>query len=181
VGVRDLTDDVVAAAQAGDGAAFRLVYTTLSPAVVGYLRGKGVSDPEGTANEVFLTLVRQLHAVRDGAAGLRRLVFTIAHARVVDELRQRSRRPSAVPFEAELDTRRVPSAEELAETRLPDTALVTAMRGLPDDQREAVLLRVVADLSIEEVARIMGRSQGAVKQLQRRALLELRSQLAGCE
>jgi RNA polymerase sigma-70 factor (ECF subfamily) len=181
VGVRDLTDDVVTAAQAGDGAAFRVVYNTLSPALVGYLRGKGITDPEGTANEVFLTLVRQLHAVRDGAVGLRRLLFTIAHARVVDELRQRSRRPSTLSFELELDTRSVPSAEDVVTLQMPDDQLVAALRALPDDQREAVLLRVVADLSIEEVAQIMGRSQGAVKQLQRRGLLELRSQLARCE
>ncbi|MEO9139446.1 MAG: sigma factor-like helix-turn-helix DNA-binding protein [Jatrophihabitans sp.] len=49
---------------------------------------------------------------------------------------------------------------------------------LPDDQREVLTLRVVADLSIEQIADVMGRSQGAVKQLQRRGMIALRKALA---
>jgi RNA polymerase sigma-70 factor (ECF subfamily) len=49
---------------------------------------------------------------------------------------------------------------------------------LPDDQREVLTLRVVADLSIDQIAEIMGRSAGAVKQLQRRGMVAIRQALA---
>ena len=50
------------------------------------------------------------------------------------------------------------------------------LEGLARDHREVLALRVVADLSIEQVAGIMGKSQGAIKQLQRRALQNLKDQ-----
>ena len=53
--------------------------------------------------------------------------------------------------------------------------------GLTGAQREVLLLRVVADLSLEESAAIMGKTVNTVKQLQRRALLALRAQIAGKE
>ena len=48
---------------------------------------------------------------------------------------------------------------------------------LPADQAEVIRLRIIADLSIEQVAHAMGRSPGAIKQLQRRALITLRAVL----
>ena len=49
--------------------------------------------------------------------------------------------------------------------------------GLPDDQRSVLLLRVLADLTVEQVAAVMGRSVGSVKALQRRGLRTLRDRL----
>ena len=51
------------------------------------------------------------------------------------------------------------------------------MRRLPDDQRSVLLLRVLADLTVEQVAAVMGRSVGSVKALQRRGLRTLRDRL----
>jgi RNA polymerase sigma-70 factor (ECF subfamily) len=50
------------------------------------------------------------------------------------------------------------------------------LQGLSDEHQEVLALRVVADLSIEQVAGIMGKSEGAIKQLQRRALHNLKAQ-----
>jgi RNA polymerase sigma-70 factor (ECF subfamily) len=49
---------------------------------------------------------------------------------------------------------------------------------LPDEQREVLTLRLVAGLTVEQSAEVMGKSSGAVKQLQRRALIRLREQSA---
>ena len=49
--------------------------------------------------------------------------------------------------------------------------------GLPDDQRSVLLLRILADLTVEQVAAVMGRSVGSVKALQRRGLRTLRDRL----
>jgi len=93
---RVLTDDVVAAAQQGDVEAFRTVYDCLAGTVLGYLRTKGVLDPEGLTSDVFLSVWPKLASITGGAAGLRKVVFTVAHARMVDEYRSRARRPVVV-------------------------------------------------------------------------------------
>jgi RNA polymerase sigma-70 factor (ECF subfamily) len=173
-----LDDDVVRAAARGEPDALRSVYVALAPAVFGYLRAKGVADPESVTSDVFVALLPQLERVSGGAAGLRKLTFAIAHARMVDEHRSRARTPDPVPYEPIVDNRTVASAEDDATASLADARVVAVLAVLPDDQQEVLRLRVVADLSIEQTAEIMGRSTGAIKQLQRRALLALREALA---
>lgn len=174
----DLTDDVAAAAGRGDGPALRLVYESLAPGVLGYLRAKGVRDPEAVTSDVFLALLPKLHRVVGGADGLRKLVFCVAHARMVDDHRQSARRLDVVEYTSGDDPRTGKSAEDAAHAALASARVIEVLAILPDDQREVLSLRVVADLSLEQVAEIMGRSAGAVKQLQRRGLLAIRQALA---
>lgn len=174
----ELNDDLVEAARSGDQAAIGAVYRALSPVVVGYLRARGVSDPEGSTSEVFLALLPRLPKVTGGAAGLRKLTFSIAHARMVDDVRMRSRGPGAISYDAASDTRTEPSAESAAEHGLATARVLAVLSHLPDDQREVLTLRVVADLSIDQIAEVMGRSPGAIKQLQRRGMLTVRQALA---
>lgn len=172
------SDDVVAAAQHGDRDALRTVFEVLAPKVLGYLRAKGVRDPEAVTNDVFLALLTRFERIQGGAEGLRKLAFTIAHARMVDDYRDRSRQPAAVSYEPAEDTRTVESAEEDADQVQAVARVRAVLAVLPEDQREVLTLRVVADLSIEQIAAVMGRSQGAVKQLQRRGMISLRTALA---
>jgi RNA polymerase sigma-70 factor (ECF subfamily) len=173
-----LTDGLVAAAQAGDAYALREIYFDLAGSVCGYLRAKGVPDPEAATSEVFLAVLPRLRTVTGGASGLRRFVFSVAHARMVDARREQARLPEFVEYEPSADPRWVESAELLAEEELGTERVVEILSMLPDDQRDVLALRVVADLSLEQVASIMGRSTGAVKQLQRRALLSIRDALS---
>ena len=76
------------------------------------------------------------------------------------------------------DRRRAPSAEEVALEGRLHPAVSAVLAELPARQREVLLLRVVAGLDVADVAEILGRSDGAVKQLQHRALTALRAQLA---
>ena len=178
MGTQPITDVVVTAAQRGDSDALRAIYTALAPSVCGYLHAKGVDDPEAVTSDVFLALLPQLDRVRGGAAGLRKLVFSIAHARMVDDHRARSRRPAAVPYEARDDTRAAGSAEDDALSTMATDRVLQILEMLSADQREVLTLRIVADLSVEQVAEIIGRSSGAVKQLQRRGLIAIRQALA---
>ena len=173
----ELTDEVVAAAAAGDSHAFGMIYTALAPAVLGYLRARGVDDPEGLTNDVFLKLLPQISGLRGGAEGVRRLTFTIARARMIDDVRVRGRTGPMASYEPDMDTRVVRSAEEDAYDALALERVHAVLDLLPDDQREVITLRVVADLSIEQVAEVIGRSAGAVKQLQRRGMVALRAAL----
>jgi RNA polymerase sigma-70 factor (ECF subfamily) len=172
-----LDDETVTAATNGDAEAMTVVYTVLAPKVLGYLQARGAEDPEGLTNEVFLHVLRRLEGLVGGAAGLRTFVFSVAHARLVDDVRRRARRPAELSYEPELDDRREPSAEHAAVQALRSGHLEEALGRLNADQRSVISLRVLGDLSIEQTASVLGKSTGAVKQLQRRGLLALRSLL----
>ena len=108
MGVEVVSDDLVRAAQDGDVPALNTLYRALAAAVHGYLCSKGVDDADAATSDVFLGLFAQLGRVRGGATGLRKLTFSIAHARMVDEYRTRQRRPTTLRWTAEDDTRREP-------------------------------------------------------------------------
>lgn len=171
-------DEVMLAAQGGEPWAVRALYDGLAPRVQGYLRARGAAEPEDLTSEVFLTVLPRLAHVTGGHAGLRALVFSVAHARLVDELRARSRRPAPVPYEARDDNRTSPSAEDAADAGLGVDRAAALLSRLPESQREVLVLRVLGDLTVEQVANVLGTSEGAVKQLQRRGLLALRALVA---
>ena len=172
-----LSDDVVAAAKRGDADAMRTLYEQLAPAVLGYLRAKGVVDAEAVTGDVFVAVFGQLGKVTGGATGLRRLTFAIAHARMVDEHRARARVGATVSYHPDIDQRITESAEDTATASLGLARIRALLDELPEEQREVITLRVIADLTIEQVAAVMGRSPGAIKQLQRRAFVTLREVL----
>jgi RNA polymerase sigma-70 factor (ECF subfamily) len=116
--------EVLAAAQAGAGWAFEVIYRDLAPALTGYLRLQGAAEPDDLASETFIGVFTGLRAFRGDEAGLRAWVFTIGRRR-----------------------------------------------------RDVLLLRILADLTVEQVAAVLGRTAPAVKALQRRALTTLRSDL----
>lgn len=174
-----LDDAVVDAAEPDTTADLESAYRTLAPRVLGYLRARGAEDPEGLTDEVFLAVIPRMAEVSGGESGLRTLVFSIAHARVVDEHRRRARRPRQTAYEPELDPRVEDSAETAALDRVGTGRVDELLAELGDDQRAVIMLRVVADLSLEQTAEVVGRSVGAVKQLQRRGLLRLREVMRG--
>lgn len=155
-------------------AVFSVVYRTYASQVLGYLTARGVEDPEAAMQEVFLSVLPRLGSVHGGAAGLRTFIFSVAHARMVDDHRRKSRTPAKLPFEPGLDRREDSSAETEALERIAPQEVLGLLDALPQDQREVLALRLVAGLTVEQSAEAMGKSEGAVKQLQRRALLKLR-------
>lgn len=173
----DLTDADVEDAGAGDTDALSRIYEALSPRVRKYLWARGAEDPEGLTQEVFVTVLRRVATIQGGAAGLSGFVFSVAHARYVDEVRRRARRPRHVPYDGADDTRVTAAAEASALERLGADEALELVSRLKDDQREVVAMRVLGELSLEQTAAAMGRSVGAVKQLQRRGLLALRAMI----
>lgn len=147
-------------------------YRRLAPAVLGYLRAQGAPDPEDVLGEVFLQVARDLPRFRGDEDDLRRWVFTICHNRLLDARRRQARRP-VVSWEPVPDRADRPAPDSF------DPELVSALATLTDDQREVIVLRFVADLPLEEVARITGRKVGAVKALQHRGLDALGRRLGG--
>src|SRR5688572_10559451 len=145
------------------------IYRQLATRVVGYLRARGVSDPEDVAGEVFLQVTRDLPRFRDpdDPEAVRRWVFTIARNRMTDAGRRARRRPQSSG--TELPDRAAPVRSEPI-----DPELLGALAQLTPDQREVLALRFVADLPLEDVARLTKRTVGATKAVQHRALENLR-------
>lgn len=170
-------DAVLRRAQRGEADAFQAVYDDLVRPVAGYVRGRGGLDVEDLVSEVFLAVFVGLPRFSGGQGEFRSWVFTIAHRKVVDQWRLAGRRPVEVAFEPDLDDRSVDSAEHQALASLGHERLQRLLAELSDDQRDVLVLRIVADLSIEQTATVLDKSAGAVKQLQRRGLLALREAL----
>jgi RNA polymerase sigma-70 factor (ECF subfamily) len=170
-------DDVLAAAQAGAAWAFETLYRDLAPAVTGYLRLHGAVEPDDLASETFIGVFTGLAGFSGDEAGLRAWVFTIAHRRLLDDWRRRSRRPQLAPEVDEPADRVGGDVEDDVLGRLGTAEVTRLCGGLPADQRSVLLLRILADLTVEQVAGVMGRSVGSVKALQRRGLRTLRAEL----
>jgi RNA polymerase sigma factor (sigma-70 family) len=170
-------DDVLAAAQAGAAWAFEVLYRDLSPAVTGYLRMHGAAEPDDLASETFIGVFTGLRGFRGDEDALRAWVFTIAHRRLIDDWRRRSRRPQLSDDPGDLARLFDGDVEEDALVRVGTDEVHRLCAALPDDQRSVLLLRILADLTIEQVAQAIGRSVGATKALQRRGLRALRTRL----
>jgi RNA polymerase sigma-70 factor (ECF subfamily) len=166
-------DEAKTPGQADEGV-FSAAYREFSPAVLNYLRSRDVEDPEGMTQEVFLALYPQLGEVRGGAKGVKSLLFSIAHARYVDECRRRTKAPQTTDYDPETDPRWSASAEDQVLAAESTENVRALLRTLQQDQQEVLALRLVADLSLEATAEIMGKTPGAIKQLQHRALCRLR-------
>ena len=170
-------DDVLVAAQAGAGWAFEVLYRDLAPVVTGYLRLHGAAEPDDLASETFLQVFTGLAAFSGDEDGLRAWVFTIAHRRLVDDWRRRSRRPQLADVLDGVPEVVGGNVEDDVLGRLGAADVERLCGLLPPDQRTVLLLRILGDLTIEQVAGVLGRSTGATKALQRRGLRALRDLL----
>jgi RNA polymerase sigma-70 factor (ECF subfamily) len=177
VGTGPAFDDVLAAAQAGAGWAFEVLYRDLAPAVTGYLRLHGALEPDDLASETFVGVFTGLASFTGDEHALRAWVFTIAHRRLVDDWRRRSRRPQLADDPAEGPDPVGGDVEDDVLGRLGGDTVEQLCGLLPPDQRAVLLLRILADLTVEQVAAVLGRSTGSVKALQRRGLRALRDHL----
>jgi RNA polymerase sigma factor (sigma-70 family) len=170
-------DDVLHAAQAGGAWAFEVLYRDLSPSVTGYLRLHGAVEPDDLASETFLGVFTGLAGFTGDESDLRAWVFTIAHRRLVDDWRRRSRRPQLADDPGDLAEHLGGDVEEDALVRVGAEKVERMCSGLPADQRSVLLLRILADLTVEQVAAVLGRSVASVKALQRRGLRTLRDRI----
>lgn len=169
-------DAVLTAARTGEGWAHQRLFDWLGRPVAAYLRGAGVEDPDGLANECFLRVFGGIERFEGTEGRFRSWVFAIAHNLVIDERRRRGRRPRQTELVGDPGPA-VAGAEEAALVTIGDERMRSLLAELPPDQRDVLLLRVVADLSIEDTAAALGKRPGAVKSLQHRATAALRRRL----
>jgi RNA polymerase sigma-70 factor, ECF subfamily len=165
---------LLAAAQGGSDAAFSRLWRDANPAMLRYLRVIASGAEEDIAAETWVHVVRGLPSFRGDEQGWRAWLFTTARRRAIDQARHRSRRPEA-PLD-EVAAAQMPGSADSAETameNLSTAAAIALLAGLPRLQAEVILLRVVAGLDTESVARILRKSPGAVRVAAHRGLRRL--------
>jgi RNA polymerase sigma-70 factor, ECF subfamily len=165
---------VLARAQEGDEEAFAWLFRAVQPALLGYLRVIAPSGAEDVAGETWLYVVSKLASFRGDENAFRAWVFTIARRRAIDAGRARSRRRT-VPLDQDESAEQLtaPDSADLALEAISTQAVVALLAALPRDQAEIILLRVVAGLDARDVARMVGKSQGAVRVAAHRGLRRL--------
>jgi RNA polymerase sigma-70 factor (ECF subfamily) len=175
----DRFDALIESARAGDQAAWAEIWRELSPAVLGYLRGSRAPDPDDVLSECFLQVARDVQRFEGDWEKFRAWVFTIAHHRLIDARRHAARRPVELHAEPPEPAEGVAKdAAQQALERIGDERIQEVLEALSPEQRAVLLLRIVADLSLEQVAAALDKKVGAIKQLQRRGLAAVKRELA---
>ena len=133
-------------------------------------------DAEDIAGDVFLKALKSLDSYQERGVPMQAWLFKIAHNLVVDYLRKKSKIKTQP---VEMDVLQVgddPIA--VAETTIQMQRVNGAMQKLTAEQRQVVSLRFLGGMASKEVAQIMNKTDGAVREMQRAALERLRTMLA---
>lgn len=170
---------ILEAARLGADWAWTALYRDLAPSVRGYLRARGASEPDDLVGETFLQVVRDLRAFQGGERELRAWVFTIVHRRLLDARRREARRPvRPATDEALIRAGEIGDTEDEAMAGLTVARVRQLIGRLSSDQQDVLLLRLFGDLSVPEMAAIVGKRPGTVKALLRRGLASLRREIS---
>lgn len=162
----------------GDRDAAAALFDHYHPRVYRYALAK-LSKPveaEDVAAETFARVLRDLDGFRWKGAGFEAWVFRIAANLVVDVVRASGREQLGDDTTEELEAV-APTPEQMAMYRETTEEMDELLATLPPDQREVLLLRFAGGLGTEETGRVMKRRANAVRQLQFRALQNLRERI----
>ncbi len=170
---------VLAAARGGADWAWTLIYREYSSAVLRYFRGQGAHEPEDLLGEVFVQVVRNLGGFDGTEREFRSWVFMIARNRLVDHWRHVGRsKVDVVAHEVLAEEAGSGNSEHEAMRRIAHGSVIETLQRLTDDQRDVLFLRYFAQLTVDEVAAVMGKRPGAVKALQARGLAAIRREMS---
>jgi RNA polymerase sigma-70 factor (ECF subfamily) len=144
-----------------------------------YYRVGNHHDAEDLTEQAFLQAYRHFERARRESNGrpMRPWLIRIAHNLASNYYRDRSRRPET-NIEAVEPPAHPHSTERVVEGREELRLVMRKLDGLPDDRREALIMRFALDMSNREIARALGRTDGATKVLIHRALKQLEEHMA---
>ncbi len=177
---KDLEDqDLVALAKA-DKEAFGELYERYLPKIYSYVyyRTGNTHDAEDLTAKVFFRALLHIGKYVDRGLPFQAWLYRIAHNLVANWHRDQGRRKIIALDEYMTHFLRGDAPEQLAEEREEIGELMAALRQLPEDRQQLLLLKFSEQLSNAEIGQIMGRSEGAIKSLYHRTLLALRAELS---
>jgi RNA polymerase sigma-70 factor (ECF subfamily) len=159
--------------QAGDREALSRLYRLHAERIEAYLAGSvgNRHDAEDLTSQTFSRMLERIDRYEDRALPFSAWLFRIARNAAVDHFRstRRERLEAGCPEPREV----APSAEDAALKRLEDRRVAELAWHLSEDQRQVVALRFLLGRSNAEAALALGKTEGAVKSLQHRALASL--------
>jgi RNA polymerase sigma-70 factor, ECF subfamily len=172
---------LVLEARNGSAEAFGELYERYAPAVFRFLSSQlqNSLDAEDMVGEVFLKAWRALPGFRDRGAPFSAFLFRIAHNSLIDHYRTRPHRREHLDLDDQPLPDPHPEPMEQMVAKLDLQELRRVLSTLREDYRTVLVARYISDLTHEETALMMGRSAGAVRVLQHRALTALRKQMNG--
>jgi RNA polymerase sigma-70 factor (ECF subfamily) len=174
LGAEDDLSAALAAARQGDDAGFRVLYRAVQPGLLRYLTVIVGADAEDVASEAWLHIVRDIRSFRGDGAAFAAWAAAVARHRAVDYLRARRRRPvEPVPVEAMID---MPGPADTAEEAVAGISIdeaIAMLASLPRREAEAIMLRMVIGLDVQDAARVLGIRAGAVRTAAYRGLRRL--------
>ena len=160
-----------------DEAAFAQLYEEYFDRIYRYvaLRIGDKMEAEDITQQVFLSAIKAISSFKWKGVPFSAWLFRIAHNQVVDYLRKSKKRVSVHLEESLVASDSDP--QEIYERKLNIEKLALATKKLTLAQREVISLRFAAEMSVAQVAEVMGRSEGAIKALQHSAVVALRKAL----
>ncbi len=169
-------ESLVRRAQNRDQEAFAQLYEEHFDRIYRYLalRIGNETEAEDMAQQVFLNALQSISSFRWKGIPFSAWLYRIAHNQAVDYLRRKKR--TTVPLNESLASNDN-TLQSAVERKLDIEQLLLATKQLTEAQREVVSLRFTSGLSIAQVAKVMDKSQGAVKALQHSAIIALRKVL----
>ena len=165
---------------ARDADAFGVLYERYVDRIYNYIfyRVGNVHDAEDLTARVFYRALAHIDEYRDRGAPFAAWLYRIAHNLVANWYRDRGRRHDIRLDDLVGIAERGDGPEHLAERSEEARVLLSAMRTLPAERQQLLILKFVEGMSNVEIARVMGRTEGAVKSLYHRTLIALRDELA---
>ena len=135
------------------------------------------TEAEDMTQQVFLSAFKAISSFKHRkGTPFSSWLYRIAHNQIVDYLRKKSKR-ATVPLEETLASGDINPGQE-AERNLAIEQLASATKQLTKAQQEVISLRFAGELSVAQAAKVIGKSEGAVKALQHSAIVSLRKLLA---
>ena len=168
-------EKVLEEARAGSEWAAAAIFDAHQGPLLRYLRWQEPSAADDLAGETWLAVAERLGKFEGGEDALRAWLFSVARRRVAEYRRRGARRqtrPVAPEDLAALPGGTDPS-EIVVDTLSAQQAIDHLVATLSADQAEVVVLRIVAGLSVEEIARVLDKRPGTVRVIQHRALRRL--------
>ena len=174
---------LVTLAKNGDREAFGQLYDAYVDSVHRYLfvRVGQRAVAEDLTSETFVRALRRIDTFSWQGKDIAAWFITIARNLVADHLKSARFRFEVTTADMRDADRHVDPPDDEVLRRQRDEQLVAAIKALRPEQAECITLRFLHGLSLAETARVLGRSEGAVKQLQLRATRALRTSLEGLE
>jgi RNA polymerase sigma-70 factor (ECF subfamily) len=166
---------LVELARKGDAEAFGLLYDHYQGAVYRFLfyRTRSQTLAEDLASETFFRALRSMTNFRWQGKDFGAWLMTIARNLATDHFKAGRTRLEMTTEDMGQHDERTEGPESLVLASLTNEMLLQALTELPDEQRDCLVMRFLQGMSIAETAAVLGRSDGAVKQLQLRGVRNL--------